>query len=90
MAQLGSALLWGSRGRGFKSRRSDSDESSPVEKGAREGPFLLLASSLACDQVRGIARNAIPVAEITAVFEKRLPPNYADINEKESKIHLNY
>ncbi len=24
VAQLGSALLWGSRGRGFKSRRSDS------------------------------------------------------------------
>ncbi len=23
VAQLGSALLWGSRGRGFKSRRSD-------------------------------------------------------------------
>jgi hypothetical protein len=28
VAQLGSALLWGSRGRGFKSRRSDKMKAS--------------------------------------------------------------
>ena len=51
MAQFGSALDWGSRGRGFKSRQPDSDQDRVI------GPdFLFVGVCFAC-ALRASARN---------------------------------
>ena len=57
VAQSGSALVWGTRGRGFKSRRPDHDEpiGRPADGGAAAGRISVAPSS-----------RGVPVCESSA------------------------
>ena len=71
VAQLGSALEWGSRGRGFESRRPDW-RSGPCRHGSRgilsRGGAFVSAGEIALDVLFSIAKFSVVLAS-SAVFK---------------------
>jgi tRNA threonylcarbamoyladenosine biosynthesis protein TsaB len=69
VAQLGSALDWGSRGRGFKSRRSDLSEIVlGIESSSEQGSVALcrngeVLAELSIDETNRHAENLLPLTE---------------------------